>query len=172
MDEIKKIKTPFGELNIMIDGRTIEYTAQKGLIDDRLWPDVICRYQIAVRYTPDGNEHRLSCVFSPICSYEKEIESGERLECQSFYSSKRIKMSIGLECEAGYINGDRASDEYDYDADYLDNGMAYIIMPETNTDNYVFGIAWINDVGWDDPVDEEHNRSIQTWFAADPTYVR
>lgn len=73
-------------------------------------------------------------------------------------------MSIGLECEAGYIGG-----KYDYDADYLDNGMAYVIMPETKTEKYIFGRAWIDDVGRDDPIDDEHNRDIQTWFAADST---
>ena len=31
-------------------------------------------------------------------------------------------------------------------------------MPETKTERYVFGIAWIDDVGWDDPIDDEHNR--------------
>lgn len=93
----------------------------------------------------------MSCIFSPLCSYEKTPESGERLECQGFYSSQRIKMSIGLECEAGTIGGIRASDGYDYDADYLDNGMAYIILPETKTEQYVFGIVRIDRVGWDDP---------------------
>lgn len=148
----------------------IDYTALKGSDNDALWPDVSNRYQIAVRYVPDGKEHRLSCIFSPLCSYEKTPESGERLECQGFYSSQRIKMSIGLECEAGTIGGIRASDGYDYDADYLDNGMAYIILPETKTEQYVFGIARIDRVGWDDPIDDEHHRDVRTWFAADPTY--
>lgn len=168
-DKLEKLKSPLGEIIVMVDGHPIDYIAQKGSDNDVLWPDVRNRYQIEVRYVPDGNEHSLSCVFSPACSYEKSAESGERLECQSFYSPQRVKMSIGLECEAGYIGGVRASDEYDYDADYLDNGMAYVIMPETKTEKYIFGIAWINDVGWDDPIDNEHNRDVQTWFAADPT---
>ncbi|WP_373724974.1 hypothetical protein [Bacteroides heparinolyticus] len=168
-NNLKKLNTPFGEIAIMIDGQAIDYTVQKGSDNDVLWPDVRDRYQIEVRYVPDGKEHSLSCVFLPTCSYEKSPESGERLECQSFYGPLRVKMSIGIECEAGYIGGVRASDEYDYDADYLDNGMAYIIMPETKTEKYVFGIAWIDDVGWDDPIDDEHDRDVQTWFAADPT---
>lgn len=165
---MEKLNTPFGEISITIDGQPIDYRAQKGSDDNVLWPCVKDRYQIEVRYVPDGKEHILSCVFSPVCSYETSPESGERLECQSFYSLQRIKMSIGLECEEGDIEGFRISDEYDYDAEYLDNGMAYIIMPETKTERYVFGIAWIDDVGWDDPIDDEHNRDVQTWFAADP----
>lgn len=155
----------------MVDGQPIDYSAQKGAGNDVLWPDVKNRYQIVVQYVPDGKEHSLSCVFSPTCLYQKGFESGERLECQAFYSTQRIKMSIGLECEAGYIEGVRVCDAYDYDADYLDNGMAYIIIPETKTTKYVFGIAWIDDVGWDDSIDDEHNRDAQTWFAADPTFA-
>ena len=166
---MEKLKTPFGDIDVLIDGKSIAYTALKGSDNDVLWPDVRNRFQIVVKYVPDGRKHSISCVFSPTCSYEKGPESGERLECQSFYNPQRIKMSIGLECEAGYIGGVRASDEYDCDADYLDNGMSYLIMPETKTEQYVFGIAWIDDVGWDDPIDNEHNRDVQTWFAADPT---
>lgn len=168
---MEKLNTPFGEMAVMIDGQPIDYTAQKGSDNDVLWPDVRNRYQIVVRYVPDGKKHSLSCIFSPICSYKKVPESAERLECQSFYGSQRVKMSIGLECEAGYIGGVRASEAYDYDADYLDNGMVYIIMPETKAEKYVFGIAWIDDVGWDDPINDEHNRDVQTWYAADPTWA-
>ncbi|MBQ6621403.1 MAG: hypothetical protein IJH75_01025, partial [Mogibacterium sp.] len=66
--------------------------------------------------------------------YKRTPESGERLECQSFYNVHRFKMSIGLECEAGYVGGFRASDEYDYDADYLDNGMSFLIDMSTKTE--------------------------------------
>ena len=78
-------------------------------------------------------------------------------------------MSIGIECEAGYIGDKRASDVYDYDADYLENGMEYHIEIYTKTEQYVFGIAWIDDVGWDDPINDEDNRNVETWFGADPT---
>lgn len=78
-------------------------------------------------------------------------------------------MSIGLECEAGYIGGERSSDEYDYDTEYLENGMAYFIKAYTKSEKYMFGIAWINDVGWNDPINNGDNRDIETWFGADPT---
>jgi len=163
------LATPFGYIEILIDGTTISYNAEKGSSNDVLWPDIHNRFQITVQFVPDGMEHSISCVFLPNCSYKKAPESGERLECQSFYNSKRYKMSIGLECEAGYIGGERVSDEYDYDAEYLDNGMSYLILSNTKTEQYVFGIAWIDDVGWDDPINDEDNRDVQTWFAADPT---
>ena len=77
-------------------------------------------------------------------------------------------MSIGLECEARYIDGVRASDEYDYDADYLENGMSFLIDVNTKTEHYTFGIAWIDNVGWDDPIDD-NSRDVETWYGADPT---
>ena len=168
---MEKLTTPFGEIDILIDGKSIPYTAQKGSGKDCLWPDILGRFQITVHYPPDGKEHTIACVFTPDCSYKKDIESGERLECQSFYNNLRFKMSIGAECESGYfIDGTRVSDEYDYDAEYLPNGISYLILPDTKTEKYVFGIAWIDDVGWGDPIDDEHNRDVETWFAADPTF--
>ena len=170
-NNLDKLNTPFGEIAIMIDGQPIDYVAQKRLENDIRWPDVKDRYQIKISYIPDSKKHSLSCVFLPTCSYERTPESGERLECQGFYSLQRIKMSIGLECEVDYLDGVRFSNGYDYDADYLDNGMAFIIMPETKTEKYVFGIAWIDDVGLDDPINSKHDREVQTWFAADPTFM-
>ena len=57
---MKRLNTPLGEIAVMIDGRPIDYTAQKGPFNDVLWPDVKDRYQIEVRYVPDGKEHSLS----------------------------------------------------------------------------------------------------------------
>jgi len=39
----------------------------------------------------------------------------------------------------------------------------------TKTKEYVFGISWIDDVGWDDLMDENNDRGIETWYGADPT---
>lgn len=165
---MEKLATPFGDIDVLIDEKPIPYTVQKGSANDVVWPNIRHRYQIVILFIPDGKEHSLSCVFSPNCSYDRTPESGECLECQSFYSPQRIKMSIGIECETGYSDGKRVSDKYDYDADYLDNGMVYRILSDTKTERYVFGIAWIDDVGRDDKVD--NNRGVQTWFAADPTF--
>ena len=165
---MKKLRTPFGEIKILIDGKATSYTAEEGRKLDVLCPHVLGRYQITVPFIPDGKEHTIACVFEPVCLYEKTPESGERLECQSFYNDSRFKMSIGLECESRYIDGVRASDEYDYDADYLENGMSFLIDANTKTEQYTFGIAWIDNVGWDDPIDD-NGRDVETWFGADPT---
>lgn len=117
---------------------------------------------IEITYVPDGNEHDIACIFEPVCGYKSFWESGERLECQGFYNDNRYKISIGVE-------GDIGSDEYDYGVDYLENGMSYHVKNGTKTKNYVFGISWIDNVGWDDPIEEDNNRDIETWFGADPT---
>ena len=46
--------------------------------------------------------------------------------------------------------------------------MVYIILPNTKTEQYTFGVSWINDVGWDDIIDNQNDRDTQTWFGADP----
>ena len=166
---MRKLITPFGEIKILIDGNPVSYFAQEGRKLDALCPHVLGRYQIAVKFIPDGKEHTIACVFEPDCSYERTPESGERLECQSFYNDRRFKMSIGLECEAGYIDGMRAINEYDYDADYLENGMSFLIDTKTKNERYVFGIAWIDNVGWEDPLDNNNDRDVETWYGADPT---
>lgn len=163
--------TPFGRVQVNIDGEEIEYSANEGKKIENLCPEITGRYQITIYFEPDGNEHEISCILPEIEKVNREPESGERLELQSFYNSKRWKISIGLEGESGcFIDGKRVSDDYDYDYDveYLENGMSYLILKKTKTMRYVFGIAWIDDVGWDD-ADEECDRNIQTWFAADPT---
>ena len=166
---METLLTPFGEIEILIDGKTVPYSAQEGRKLEGLCPHVLGRYQIEVRFIPDGKAHTIACVLGPDCAYEKTPESGERLECQSFYNDRRFKMSIGLECEAGYAGDVRAAEKYDYDADYLENGMAFLIDEDTKTERYTFGIAWIDNVGWEDPADEDNGRDIETWYGADPT---
>ncbi len=71
-------------------------------------------------------------------------------------------MSIGMEGEAGYYSdGTRATNTYDYDNDYMEDGVLYQIMRDTKTTKFVFGIAWIDNV--------TAENDVQTWYGADPT---
>ncbi len=164
------LTTPFGQISILIDGRSVPYTAQECASVSDLCPDLLGRYRIAVDFPPDGKAHSISCVFTPTGPYERGPESGERLECQGFYNDRGEKLSIGLEGETG-CGGDFAwaFHQYDYSVDYLENGMAYLILPETETKRYVFGIAWIDDVGRDGHENGSRDRDLETWFGADPT---
>ena len=167
---MKKLITPFGELKIKIDEQRIPYTIQKREKNIRFCPDVLGRFIITVHFIPDGRKHSIACVFVSECSYEAFPESGERLECQSFYNERRFKMSIGL--KGDLFNNiarhpDKVDYEYDYDVDYLTNGMAYLIFPETKTKQFVFSVSWIDDVGSND-LRKNRKRDVQTWFGADP----
>ena len=166
-----KLMTPFGEIKILIDGVSVPYQADEGRTTKEYCADLLGRYQITIQYVPDGKEHLIACVFEPTGPFEHSPESGERLECQGFYNEDRFKMSIGLECEIDLFDGEHPSGDYDYGADYLDNGMEYIIRPDTKTETYKFGIAWIDDVGFKESIDPEKDREVQTWFGADPTLL-
>lgn len=158
------LKTPFGIVKILIDDTEVSYNTVKKQLNERLFPDVVGRYHIGLTFVPDGQEHEIKCVIENVSYVNRCPESGEMLECQSFYNTDNWKLSIGVECESGFLpDGRRWSDRYDYDANYLDDGMSYVILPSTKTKHFKFGIAWINNV------ENDHSRDVQTWFAADVT---
>lgn len=154
--------TPLGEIEVLIDAVPLSYHAVECPCD-KTCPDLTGRYTIKVELLPDGKTHEIQCrIKNHIASEQDGIESGERLELKSFYRDS-CKVSIGMEGEADYfIDGTRAG-SYDYDNEYLEDGVAYITFPDTETKEFVFGIAWIEDVN------EEND--VQTWFGADPTIM-
>ncbi|MEQ2626863.1 hypothetical protein AAAY24_09450 [Faecalibacillus faecis] len=153
--------TPLGKVSISIDGKEIDYTFKKINLD-RLCNDVDARFFIIVPFTPNGKNHQISCTiknYHP--SSLDEIESGERLVLKSFYK-KNTKLSIGAIGEA-LDNYDIITIGYDYENNYLSNGVSYEILDFTKTNQFVFAICWI-----DDYTDENE---LQTWFGADPTIL-
>ena len=151
------INTPLGDIEIYIDGKQIDYSAKCLGAMDRLCPDITGRYRVEINLEPDGKEHTISCRIKDYTpSEEDDIETGENLELKSFYKDK-TKLSIGMEGDSGYY------EKYDYDNDYLDDGVQYFIMKDTKTRIYKFGIAWI-----DNFTDENE---AQTWFGADPAII-
>lgn len=158
------LQTPFGAVGIRLDGKELPYSAVPVPTDHRC-PDLAGRYRIAVSCKPDGLPHTLACVLPDLPEYaEPDTESGERLALISFYADG-AKLSIGAEGETLFF----PSGDYDYDCADLKNGMAYRILPQTKTDSYSFGIAWID--GIPEP-DADNPRDVQTWFGADPTLFR
>lgn len=158
-----KLVTPLGEIDILIDGREIEYDFQTVDVDSSC-KDVEGRYAIQVSFVPDGREHIISCKIRDYKPSEMDdIESGENLELKSFYNGG-AKLSIGMEGDSGYINGERISTIYDYDNEYQDDGVDYVILGVTKTQIFTFGIAWIDNC--------TENNEVQTWFGADPTIMK
>ena len=147
------LTTPLGDIEIYIDNEKVEYAVKNIGASERLCPDVRGRFCIEISYEPDGKQHTISC---KIKKYH-----ASSLELKSFYR-ENTKLSIGMEGEAGYYSdGTRASDTYDYDNDYMEDGVLYQIMRDTKTTKFVFGIAWIDNV--------TAENDVQTWYGADPT---
>ena len=132
---MEKIMTPFGDIDIQIDGQSVDYEAKEGRKLSQWCPNVIGRYQIRITFVPDGFfNHTICCSFNPSCKFKSEIESGELFESMGFYNNQRYKMSIGVEGEVP-SEGDLEYDDgyFDYNCEYLLNGMAYVVLPETAT---------------------------------------
>ncbi|MBD5527116.1 MAG: hypothetical protein HDR02_01715 [Lachnospiraceae bacterium] len=153
------LNTPLGEIEIYIDGRAVAYE-EYPLSYDETCPDLSGRYRINIDFVPDGASHSIACLIKGHISNDSDcVESGERLECKGFYSGT-VKVSIGMEGDRG-CGGRKSVSGYDYENEYLDNGVEYVILPFTKTRRYVFGIAWIEGA--------EGERDVQTWFGADVT---
>lgn len=155
------LKTPLGTIQIFIDDKPIEYE-YKAVDVDEWCPDLDGRYSITINFKPDGNKHLIACLIDSYKGTADDFgESGERLELKSFCCNG-AKVSIGTEGDAEYFGKERCSEDgYDYDNNYLKNGMAYETCSFTKTSKYVFGIAWLNNA--------TANNEVQTWFGADPT---
>lgn len=153
------LKTPLGDLEIKIDNNVIDYKYLTVCTND-FCKDLNGRFAIIVPFQPDKRKHVISCrILNYESSDEDGAESGENLELYSFYKGT-VKLSIGMEGDTSYIAGKRMSD-YDYDTEYLVDGVQYCLLPITQTSEYVFGVAWL------DKVTKEND--VQTWFGADPT---
>ena len=166
---MKRLKTLLGDISIKINGREIGYEYKK-CANDRTCPNLLGRYLIEIISKPTGKEYSISCEIVNNQSLKSEIETGEMQECISFYSEERIKLSIGAYGERwGYIGGRRMETNNDYDIEYKPNGLSYLVLKETKTEKYYFAISWIDDVGYEDPINNgEHDRDVETWFGSDP----
>ena len=152
------LHTPLGELFLTLDGHPLECTPVP-LPLDRSCAGLDGRYLLPVTLEPDGREHRLACRIRGYEPSEQDcIEGGENLELKSFYG-RGAKLSLGMEGDTGVLNG-RRLDSYDYDAEYLPDGVQYHLFSFTRTARYGFGAAWL-----------EHctpESELQTWLGADP----
>lgn len=162
-DEVyKMLTTPLGKIEILIDKKPISYFASERKTSS-LCPDLAGRYTIEIKFIPDGKSHEIECLIKDYhVSSLDGIESGERLELKSFYFDS-WKMSIGMEGDSGYLTDGTRIGSYDYDNEYVENGVKYVTFPDTETNVFVFGIAWIDNVN--------NKNDVQTWFGANPTIM-
>ena len=148
------INTPLGDLIVSIDDTEIEYTAIAVPLDHRC-DKLNGRYYICLELENDGKPHTITCCISGYTPSEKDgAEDGEDLLLMSFFNGS-AKLSIGVEFD--YYG------KYDYVCVNLQNGMQFKVFPQTKTNSFVFGIAWV------DNCNDENE--IHTWFGADPTMM-
>lgn len=153
------LTTPLGRIKLFIDSEQIVYRYEK-ITNNRTCPDLSGHYLICVNYIPNGNIHTISCVLDGhIPNMSDEVETGENLELKSFWKN-RTKLSIGMTGDSGYLaDGTRLNPDFDYDNEYLSNGVLYRILPHTKTTMYKFGIAWLENCSVDREV---RHGSVQT----------
>ena len=141
------LKTPFGKVNIIVDGVAIHYEAKpfdyiKPPVKDK--PIAGC-YRIHITAE---NHRSIQCVLElENEKVEVSSSSGERYVCKEFEYGTTM-LAIGVEDENPAFELER-----------LENGMEYRM--NSPVEEVVFGIAWTTDYkGTDD---------VRVWFAADPT---
>lgn len=155
------LETPIGYIEVCVDGRPIHYVAEC-LSNLDIFSELNGRYKIKIEFIPDGNKHTISCYLKNHVEFDLVgVEPGENLSLTSFYLNT-TKLSIGTFGEADYSNGIRDS-IFDFDNLCVDDGVQYIIFPDTETSSYVFGIAWLNNVN--------DSNEVQTWYGADPALM-
>ena len=166
---MKRLNTPFGDISIKINDKEISYEYKK-CTNDRTCLNLLGRYLIEITSIPKGEEYSISCEIVNNQSLKSEIETGEMLECISFYGEERIKLSIGAYGESwGYIGNRLMEASNDYDIEYRPNGLSYLVLKETKTDKYYFAVSWIDDVGYEDSINNyDNDRDVETWYGSDP----
>lgn len=150
------LQTPFGNIVLRFDGETVPCSIT-AIENKRLFPDVAGAFLLKYGYVCDGKAHALRIVLDA-CGIIGHPESGERLEAISFFGEGR-KMTIG--CEGWFCCPEEfCGDGYDYNGFYLENGLEIVILPNTKSRNFCFGVAWLDRYNGEN--------GAQTWLAADP----
>lgn len=141
------LQTPFGKINILVDGIAIEYEATsfdyiKPPVKDK--PIAGC-YRIHI---PVEKYRSIQCVLElKKESVDVSGSSGERYLCREFVDGATM-LAIGIEDENPAFESKRVK-----------NGMEYRI--NGTVEAVVFGVAWATDY--------EGTEDVRVWFAADPT---
>lgn len=153
------LDTPFGTVEMFMDGRQVQPDIIR-VPGEPHWPDVDGAFHLRYAYHADGASHELTCLFSGNFQ-EGDVESGERLEMRSLHCGEG-KLSIGVEGEFG-LEG-FCEYGFDFNGEYLPNGLKIKIMPDTKSREFVFGVAWLKRCTEDN--------DVQTWYMADPALYK
>lgn len=147
----QSIKTPFGTLNIYVDGEIIDYLP----IITHFEHPVCNEKPLAGCFRTFGkveSGRTIKCILEPSPSCEVYSDSGENYICQNFVKDN-VQLTIGTIDHYGI-------DSKPYEVITVPNGLVFKNIREKTS--IKLGVAWVNDLSDGD---------LRTWFAADPTYI-
>ncbi len=170
IDRKTRLMTPFGSVHILIDGKEIDYVFEKLTIIENC-ANVKGRYRIRLIFIPDGKAHSISCVLPDMVDFESDYSSGADTQQITFHNKENWALEIGIIGDMyGQNNRSIYNEEQDYDVDYLDRGLCYLILKETATQEYDFILAWIDGMDYGN-YDNCRGRLEQLWRCSDPSFA-
>lgn len=149
------LNTPFGNVRLLVDEKPMLYKIEQFSLVSTLFPDIQARFKISFDYDQKKPAKSIKC-FIENTSADTWIESGERLEAIAFYNDS-TKLTLGVNCSFG----DAKRYDFDFDGQYIKDGIECLLSETTVSQLFVFAISWI------DPLTE--NNDVQTWYASDPS---
>jgi hypothetical protein len=163
----RMLTTPFGEIIVKLNGALVKYHVEElpliynHTLENPLFiVDGRCKIVPIIDLSKIIVPFRLSCYVD--CAPEfinadySGLETGERLFLTSLYHNE-IKMSIGAFDELDGLEG----------SDFSLNGIEIAVTIASFAKEAFFVVAWKTLNG----DDYETNGDVDTWFAADPSYI-
>lgn len=148
-----ELSLPSGTIRLTLDGKEQLFDIVALEPSSPETPNLTELLKLRYRYKRNGKAHKLRLLFSSPGA-ESSVEPGERLEAISFYShggktTLAVSGAFGMAAEYGY----------DYDGEYLKNGIELDLSPETKGHTVTFAVAWLKDC--------TEQTDTQTWLAVD-----
>ena len=150
------LKTPFGNIRMFLDKKEVEFNffkiqKPKSFLKTETY---LLKYEFKKEKVDKINKHSLKCILETNFEYEAYVETGERLEAISFEINKG-KLTIGTVSGLSMVEVD--GNNNDFDVKYLKNGIEIVIFKETASQEFSFGISFLENMNLEN--------EIQTWLA-------
>ncbi|ERK53991.1 hypothetical protein HMPREF9015_00216 [Leptotrichia wadei F0279] len=150
------LKTPFGNIRMFLDKKEVEFNFSK-IQNSKSFlktETYLLKYEFKKEKVDKINKHFLKCILETNFEYEAYVETGERLEAISFEINKG-KLTIGTVSGLSMVEVD--GNNNDFDVKYLKNGIEIVIFKETASQEFSFGISFLENMNLEN--------EIQTWLA-------
>ena len=150
------LKTPFGNIRMFLDKKEVEFNFfkiqnSKSFLKTETYS---LKYEFKKEKVDKISKHFLKCILETNFEYETYVETGERLEAISFEINKG-KLTIGTVSGLSMVEVD--GNNNDFDVKYLKNGIEIVIFKETASQEFSFGISFLENMNLEN--------EIQTWLA-------